>query len=447
MSENIINEALSAFGKTPLWAADLKYQHVFDKNFNEPRNVQDIIGYDLDSVMELREIAKNIDDDSARFRCIACDSPLVLLSTSDRSGFYFKHKHFISDCPIKDEKSLPPDVLRSTKFNGKQESAAHEYMKFLLYRLLMTDSRFENVDKEQVRKDSNSKEWKKPDVEGSFQGEKYVFEIQLATELLEVITKRRNFYIRNNTMLVWIFQAFSFDRARISDLDISYSNNNNVIVLDTEAVEKTIATGRLHLRCHWRETCVENGQISYLHKDDIFDFEQLNKNFAQSKIYHYNFAYEDRKAKQNLFSELWGSGDISQYDNEKAAKVIKSCYGVHLEEKKNLARLLHLIWVARTGRPSGWNYTPEQVFHKLFDSYKDLIFIYIVACRVYGRVLPDKKGLIAAKTDQVLNSLSTATATAPSPYYPEEKLIGIVCTIFPALYEGLINRLNNLCIE
>ena len=25
--------------------------------------------------------------------------------------------------------------------------------------------------------------------------------------------------------------------------------------------------------------------------------------------------------------------------------------------------------------------------------------------------------------------------------------ISIVCTIFPALYEGLINRLNNLCIE
>jgi hypothetical protein len=445
MSEKRINEALSALGKTPLWAADLKYQHVFDKNFNAPRNVQDIIGYDLDSVLALRAIAKNTDDVSARFRCIACDSPLVLLSTSDRSGFYFKHKYFIANCPIKDEKSLPQDVLRATKFNGKQESAAHEYMKFLLYHLLKLDPRFVNVDKEKVRKDSSSKEWKKPDVEGFFGGSKYVFEIQLATELLEVISKRRDFYIRNKTLLVWVFQAFSFDRARISDIDISYSNNNNIIVLDADAVEKTILTGRLHLSCHWREHCIENGYISYLHKYGIFDFELLNRNFEQSQIYHYNFIFEDRKVKQKLFTELWNADDISQYDDEKAAQIIKTCYGVHLEDKKNLARLIHLIWVARTGMPSGWSYTPEQVFHKLFDSYKRLIFIYITACQVYGRILPDKKGIIAEKTKLVLNDLATASPNESSPYYPKSRSRDIIRVIFPTLSQKLVSKLSDVC--
>ena len=394
--------------------------------------------------MELRATAKNADDNT-RFRCIACDSPLVLLSTSDRSGFYFKHKHFIADCPIKDEKSLPPDVLRAAKFNGKQESAAHEYMKSLLYRLLKLDSRFVNVDKEKVRKDSCNKEWKKPDVEGSFLGNKYVFEIQLATELLEIIAKRRNFYIRNNTVLVWVFQAFSFDRARISDLDISYSNNNNVIVLNAEAVEKTLSTGRLHLSCLWRETCIENGKISYLHKEDLFDFEKLNKNFGQSQIYHHNFVIEDRKVKQKLFTELWNAGNISQYDNEKAAQVIKTCYGIHLEEKENLARLIHLIWVARTGRPSGWSYAPEQVFHKLFDSYKDLIFIYIVACQLYKRTLPDKKKLVAEKTKQVLHNLATASPDESSPYYPKKMCIDIMHTVFPTLFRHFVYKLNDIC--
>lgn len=438
MSEKRINEALFSPGTVPLWATDLKYQHVFDREFKAPRKVQEIIGYDIEAVLKLRTEAKTSGDDT-RFRCIACDSPLALLSTSDRSGFYFKHKHYVDSCPIKDERSLPPDVLRAKKFNGNQESAAHEYMKALLYRLIALDSRFVNIEKETVRKDHESKEWKKPDISGEFLGEKVVFEIQLSTELLDVIVRRREFYKKTNTLLVWVFQAFSFDKARISDLDISYSNNNNIIVLDAESTEKTFSTGELHFSCHWRQVEIQDGSIKYIPKEEIFNFNKLHKDFSESRIFHYDFTSEDIKARQKLFTELWTVGNVDQYDNEKAYAIIKQCYGINIEEKKNLARLIHSIWVARTGIASGWKYTPEEVFHKLFDRYKDIVYIYMAACSVYKRKLPDKKGLIALKKKQILDSLFQSSQKHPSPYQPNDTSLEVVRTIFPTLYNHIKN--------
>jgi len=443
MPEKQINEALAGISKVPLWANELKYEHVFDRASNSLRETREIIGYNINNAMKIREEARASNDDSARFRCIACDCPFVLYSTQDRSGFFFRHKHYVDDCPIKDEKSLPPDVLRARKFNGKQESAAHAYMTALLHRLLQLDKRFENVIKEEVTKGDDGTEWKKPDVKGTFQGKKVAFEIQLSTESLDVIIKRRNFYKRNNTLLVWVFQAYSFDKARISDLDISYSNNNNVIVLDTESVEKSLKTNELHLWCHWRKVEHKDGKIVYSHADSIFNFDKLNKDFANSIIYHYDFVNEDKNSKQKLFTELWTKGNIGRYDDEKAAEILKNCYGISLDNKKNLARFIHLIWVARTGKSSGWNYTPESVFHKLFDRYKNLTYIYIAACAAYGRGLSDKNGKIEHKKKQILDSLAEKMPDAPSPYLPDPRFIAIARDVFPSLYTRLIDGLRN----
>ena len=51
-------------------------------------------------------------------------------------------------------------------------------------------------------------EWRKPDVKALY-GDKFIaFEIQLSTTFLSVIVERREFYLKNNALIFWIFNEF-----------------------------------------------------------------------------------------------------------------------------------------------------------------------------------------------------------------------------------------------
>lgn len=438
-----INRALLEPGEVPLWANDLRYQYVMDAKLDKPRSVKEIIGYDPVRIFKLREQAQAATDDAARFRCISCGCPLNILHTKDRGGFYFKHKRHIESCPIKDEQAMPPNVLKAKKFNGQQESAAHEFMKTLLYRLLVLDPRFSDETLDTRRNDSETKDWRKPDVGGVFQDKKVVFEIQLSTELLEVIRARREFYIRNNTLLVWVFQEFSFDKARASDLDILNSNNNNIIVLSEEAVDISLDTGELHLSCRWQTPALQEGSIHRPPDEGIFNFSDLIKDYQKSQIYHYDFEKNDTRIKQELFSQIWKEEKLDQWDDKKAADIIKKCLGLHIESPKNLARYLHMLWVAKTGEKSGWEYSADAVLHKLYDRYPEFVFLYLCAFDAYARNIPDKNGKVAPKRKIIESSLA-AHATSPSPYFPNQDFEEVVQVLFPEAHQHCAMKLDEL---
>jgi len=441
-----INRALLEPGAVPLWANDLRYQYVIDTKYSRPRSVKEIIGYDPVRVFKLREQAQAATDDEARFRCISCGCPLNILHTTDRGGFYFKHKRHIESCPIKDEQSLPPNVLKAKKFNGRQESAAHEFMKSLLYQLLVCDPRFSDETLDTRRNDSGTKDWRKPDVGGVFQGKKVVFEIQLATELLEIIRARREFYIRNDTLLVWVFQEFSFDNARASDLDILNSNNNNILVLSEDAVDTSLKRGELYLSCRWQTPTLHGGSIHRPPDEGVFNFAELVKNYKTSQIYHFDFEKTDKLVKQELFTQIWSSEKLDQWDDKKAAEIIKQCLGLHIEAPKNLARFLHMLWVAKTGGKSGWEYSADAVLHKLYDRYPDFAFLYLCAFDAYARNMPDKNGKVAPKRKIIEKSLA-AHVTSPSPYFPNLDFEEVVQALFPEAYEHCTKKLNELILK
>ena len=300
MYKREINKSLSLTGQIQLWADNLKYQHIFDCETNSIRTVQDVIGYDIDQVLYIRSKLKSSNESNSIFRCIACNTPLVLLSKKNRSSFYFKHKKYIESCPIKDENLIPQNILRAKKFNGRQESTAHLYMKFLLEKLLYCDERFSSIELEKVKKDIETLEQKRPDISCVYKNQKIVFEIQLSTELQDVIEKRREFYKRNKILLIWIFQQFSFDMARISDLDIAYSNNQNIIVLDENAIEKTILTKKLHLSCYWRLPLKVKNKIEYKTKYKLIEFSQFTQDIENCRFYYFNFSLNDKKNKRNI---------------------------------------------------------------------------------------------------------------------------------------------------
>ncbi len=447
-----INKALSTIGKESLCAKNLKYTKVYDSKLRQPREVSEIIGTNIDNALKLRNEIRESTEENARYRCPSCNIPLSLLSTAEKSGFYFKHKHSNNKCPIKDGDIIPPDVLRALKFKGRQESDTHFKMKTFLYTILNRDVRFSDIKLETVVQES-SKLWKKPDVSGKFQGEKIVFEIQLATELLDVIISRRKFYIRNNTLLVWIFQKFSFDKARISELDTLYTNNNNVLVLDEDAARQCLETNKLHLTCYWREPSLNNNEILYKYNKNLFDFATFTKDVSTSQIFHYDFNILNKKTKDTLFTTLWDS-KVALWDNTTTSNIIKSCYGSDFEHHgylpalncNRLSRLIHAIWTARKKESSGWKVPPISIFNNFYQYVKPLMLIFIVACKTYGLHITGKNTDIEKKKQVVFESLSISTPSNPSPYLPKLEYLQIIEIVFPTLYAAYQKQASALGI-
>ncbi len=435
-----INRALTGISQESLCAHDLKYTFVYDNTLKTMRSTQEIIGYNLDYALELRHEARSSSEENARFRCIICNGALVLLSTSEKSGFYFKHKHQNHDCPLKDENNIPANVLRAHKFNGKQESIAHLLMKYFLLHILSKDERFSDIELEKTRINEFG-ERRRPDVSAKFFAKNIVFEVQLSTESLDVIEARRNFYKKEGTLLVWVFHEFSFDKARVSDLDIYSLNNNNILVLNEQAVIKSILTKKLHLTCYWSKPHIINDSIVHDLYKGIFDFEELQKDFGLSQIFHYNFKTENRKTQEYLFKKLWRTDiDICNYTS--SSYILKKCFGIQVKENYyRLPKLLHAIWIARTKRKSGWKYEPIQVFNLLFDSHKDLMLIFIIACEVYGFNLQGKNTDVEKKKREVFESILSSKT---SPYWPPTEHIEIVERVFPTLYQRYVDKIYKL---
>lgn len=84
------------------------------------------------------------------------------------------------------------------------------------------------------------KEWRKPDVRALFRGTPVVFEVQLSTTYINVITARREFYLRESGLLVWVFAKFDLGARRLTQDDVYFNNNRNAFV----ASKATRDTGR-----------------------------------------------------------------------------------------------------------------------------------------------------------------------------------------------------------
>ena len=58
-----------------------------------------------------------------------------------------------------------------------------------------------------------------------------VFEIQLSTTYVNVIAERRDFYLNEGGMLLWIFYNFDAGERRLTQDDVFFNNNRNAFVV------------------------------------------------------------------------------------------------------------------------------------------------------------------------------------------------------------------------
>jgi competence CoiA-like predicted nuclease len=243
-------------------------------------------------------------------------------------------------------------------YNGQKESPRHDRLKNLIAEQISKDERFKEINVEK-RFVGISKDWRKPDVSAIFNGKKVVFELQLNTTFLSVITERNLFYQDNQTYILWVFdhKRKNIDDMRFMEKDIVYPNHHNAFFIN-EAVND----GQFKLFCYYEEPNIVDGSIENVWQLKEIDFGDLTFS-ADFQVYW--FHYEKKKKslleeiEQNKFLEfgkVWRSASYEERSHllDRYSHILRGqCKDFNFHELSNLLDCLYSI---KFKEPIGYKY-------------------------------------------------------------------------------------------
>lgn len=272
----------------PLCVDKPEIAEVLDTHSGSYLRAQDVIGADYAALVQLRTRAKAAHfKDQPLYRCSTCLTPVFICARKDGQKFFFKHSHEDGSCPAITRSALSQDEIDARKYNGVKESQAHLQMKDWLEACLKANPRFSQVSKEARWAGRLTGEWRKPDVSAVYEGVRVAFEIQLTTTYLDVIVKRREFYLQEGGLIFWVFASFDNEHRRLTEDDVFYNNNQNAFIVNTGTVKDSLEQKRLMLECVWQVPTAD-GSHSALRRQRVA-FDQLTLDQATQRAYFFDY--------------------------------------------------------------------------------------------------------------------------------------------------------------
>jgi hypothetical protein len=236
-----------------------------------------------------------------KYVCYYCKQPTKIKggppdgTRKGKKQLYFAHFKDSDDCPIKTNSKLTQAEIDAMKFNGAKESGDHIRTKNMIGEFLELNERHEKGASEiiidQILKSQKIQiARRKPDVRCKYLNRQLVFEIQLSTTYISVISDREHFYKQEGAFLIWVFKEFhqNKDEQTFTEKDIYYANFENVFVLDEEAIQASAAQDDLVLHCYYNEHS-RNGNVWDQEWVDVFvTLSDLTFDEKTAKVFYYN---------------------------------------------------------------------------------------------------------------------------------------------------------------
>ena len=303
------------------------------------------------SAREISEIRVRVYDAWQRSEpniiCVACHRPAYPRKNVKTGKFHFAHvsEGDNKDCPYNDKKRLDTTRIDSMRYNGQKEGPDHKLLKSLLRASIDTDPLF---DPDQTREEKNwygatdEKKWRRPDIAatrllGDERSLRIAFEIQLSSTYLKVIAARREFYLKENALLFWVFKdASGIDPRQYQD-DLFYNNNSNLFVVDEETVHLSQEQGKLILRCCYYEPVLTGTTVSDVWRERVVSFDELTVDVEYQRVYWFNYKAEKTKLLEAAGKMIWEHEEEelrTRYENFWNSIHLKKCRDPEAEYRR-----------------------------------------------------------------------------------------------------------------
>ena len=280
---------------------DHQIKEIFDIETGDTIYAKDFFTRPIAELQEWRTIFQQcISQNNRRFVCPKCLEMIRISGIGDERGVpaIFTHKNDSVSCKKTTTGQSVEDINRK-KYGLFGQSQRHKDLKQELYdRLRDRNSLSLGISNVEMEKRVYSTlpyfSWRQPDVQIEYQGHKIVFEIQLSTTFLSVITERDTFYRLNDYFIIWIFNFD--DNRKYVDLnnlamrDIYFANKRNAFIFDDEARKWSRESGQLVLKCNWVEP---DSTWHYANTEKRFGGEPVTLNMLKfdhntHKLYFYD---------------------------------------------------------------------------------------------------------------------------------------------------------------
>jgi hypothetical protein len=257
-----------------------------------------------------------MEDSRPRVVCAICATPVYLVASTEKA-FFFRHRVEDGSCPAQTRTGLTNDELRAMKYKGAQESDAHRRLKGFVERSLRADNQFQDIEVERTwRGQRDPAAIRRPDVQARRAELRIAFEAQLTTTFLDVVIGRKRFYRTEGGLLVWVFPYFDPSHRRLTEDDLLFNNNSNVLVVDRKTMEASEATGCFTARCFYRRPTLQGYVLGTIWESCLVKWDSPSIDLDKQQV----FAFDYEAAEQQLL-ETRNAAILAERDaNDQAAR-------------------------------------------------------------------------------------------------------------------------------
>jgi hypothetical protein len=431
--------------KNSFAVADPEIEEVLDLSSGAVISARQAIGSDYDDVIKLRMTLRTaIDRQEPIYACPLCHVPVYLVSLMEKRRFFFRHELEDGRCPARTRGELSQDEIDARKYNGAKESRDHIHMKEIISESLRYDPRFSDISVEKVWKSRNKGEWRRPDVQAIFGGRRIAFEVQLSTTFLRVIAQRREFYLREGGLLLWVFKTFNEEKTRLTQDDVFYNNNHNAFLVSDETLRISKETGTFTLECLWtRSVTDQNSDVNMERR--LISFSDLTFDYERQRVFY--FDYDEHRLKtadsvlRNKFETFWlSSRTYYEYDAAAWSYLCSAFRARGIPLPKNPyngdgpMHLLNALYSAKHGRPVGWRFKKLiEVAHRVHDGYKNCLPAFRLALAAYGRAAQIEAEDISGKWRIKVERYRPLIKSGSPEYAPERRFDRLIAFLFPEI--------------
>lgn len=207
-----------------------------------------------------------------KYVCKYCGQMVKISGRKKERGaaIFFSHFRDSDDCDYKTTTGRTKREIEREKYSKCNEGERHKKIKALLATCLLRTSGVTNVRTEETMPGNHPiLNWRRPDVAVSYRGQEIVFELQLSSTFVSVITERDLFYRLNKKFIIWVFnfddQTEHVNLTNMVVKDVYYNHKLNIFIFDKAAYEESLKRGKLMLKCNWIKP---DGSWQYLNVDN-----------------------------------------------------------------------------------------------------------------------------------------------------------------------------------
>lgn len=236
-----------------------KINIVVDVETGEEINANDFFSKEERFIFKMRsELQKAIYLRKPKYICKYCGQMVKISGRKTERGAatFFSHLYDSGECDYKTTTDRTKREIECEKYSRCNEGERHKKLKESLAHYLEMTEGISNVRTENTMKGEHPiLNWRRPDIAASYKNIELIFELQLSTTFVSVITERDMFYRLNKKFIIWIFN-FDEDRKfmnwnNMTSKDIYYNHKLNIFLFDKDAQTESERRGELVLKCNW----------------------------------------------------------------------------------------------------------------------------------------------------------------------------------------------------